>query len=172
MILSFAKPKKVKSTEEWKSNQADSAPPGTYVSNMSQDDKLRWKAKLTGTRSGNHRIEIRSEKPGVNLLVVVSGAVPNEEPHPYPYQRKRGEMWSPPSYQVKMSSNGTAEFDPTAWEELTKAVQEAREILAYLDDPEETFKGVVLRLIREGENPLDHAMSGVPRSELLRERTI
>ena len=37
--------------EDWKANQADGAPPGTYVPNMSDADAARWRGDISGWRS-------------------------------------------------------------------------------------------------------------------------
>jgi len=44
-------------TENWKSISADSAPPGVYTPNMSDDDKYSWKGKLI--KGADPRVEIR-----------------------------------------------------------------------------------------------------------------
>lgn len=56
-ILSWDKPKKAESVEEWKKRSADGAPPGVYHPNMSQEDNLKWKAKKIGGE--DPRVEIR-----------------------------------------------------------------------------------------------------------------
>jgi hypothetical protein len=67
-ILSWDKPERVTSIDKWKSWQADSAPPGTYVPNMSADDMARWKAKRVGFKAGHPQIEIRKD----STVIVVS----------------------------------------------------------------------------------------------------
>src|SRR3954451_18558128 len=72
-VLMWDKPEKVMTTEEWQSISADSAPPGVYVPNMSDDDKQRWKAKLVGKRAGYPHVEIRKTDRGcVQILLIVS----------------------------------------------------------------------------------------------------
>ena len=57
MILDWNKPEKAMSIKEWKSISADGAPPGVYSPNMSEEDRLKWKAKsIVGKDT---RVEIR-----------------------------------------------------------------------------------------------------------------
>ena len=59
-LLSFDKPKKVRSAEEHnKMFSSDSGIAGTYVPNMSKEDQLKWKAKHI--KGDDERIEIRKE---------------------------------------------------------------------------------------------------------------
>ena len=67
-ILDFNKPKKVMSTEAWKSISADGAPPGVYTSNMSTTDMEKWKAKHI--KGNDPRIEIRKTMSSQVLIVV------------------------------------------------------------------------------------------------------
>lgn len=149
MILSFAKPKKVMSSEDYASISADSAPPGVYSGNMSQADLLRWKAKLVGSRSGNHQIEIRTTEPAANLVVIVNGAMPNVE------KRKTWLQRETEPFSIKLSANGPTFYDPNLWGRLMEAVREARQVLDLLDT-EDTRKAA-LKTIRAGEHPLERA---------------
>jgi len=155
LVLSFAKPKRKQSVEDWKSISADGAPPGVYVSNMGDKDRKRWKAKVFGSKSGNFRIEIRSEKAGSNLLIIVNGKMPTaEKTKSYgtgEYARSYPVRENEPD-GVKMSSNGPLFFDPMAWVELSDAVLEARLVLTLLDDP--ATKAKALKKTRAGLHPL------------------
>lgn len=153
MILSFAKPKKVMSSEDYASISADSAPPGVYSGNMSTEDRHKWKAKLVGQKSKNYRIEIRSEAPLANVVIVVCGAVPN------PKKDKWGRLeWEP--HVVKISSNGAMLFRQTACSDVLSdmimAINEARRILRFLDDEPEKRKEIE-KACREGRHPLEDA---------------
>jgi hypothetical protein len=66
-VLMWDKPEPVLSKEEWAGNQADGAPPGTFMSNMSRDDNLRWKAKLVGATLGFPQVEIRRDSTVIIL---------------------------------------------------------------------------------------------------------
>lgn len=112
-LLMWDKPERKMSKEEWSSIGASDAPPGVYTSNMSDEDRFRWKAKLVGTRSGDLRVEIRKTTEG--------------------HKNPAGRGWIGgaqtvlvvrPNGKVIFSSNSKAEFD---FEELTRAVEEARE---------------------------------------------
>ncbi len=143
LVLSFARPARATPVEDWKGISADGAPPGVYVSNMSAEDRLRWKAKLVGSRSGEHQIEIRSEKPWSNLLAIVNGktgATPGS----------RAAVWR---HEVRVSSNGVLRFTEAVFHEFQSAIAEARQVLARLDDPA-TCKAT-LALIRAGKHPLE-----------------
>ena len=107
-ILDFNKPKKVMSTEEWKSISADGAPPGVYVSNMSTTDMEKWKAKHI--KGNDPRIEIRKTMSSQVLIVV---------------RISTGDNVS----DVKMSCNGPIYMSFEQAQELQQAIQEAKEIL-------------------------------------------
>lgn len=132
--------------EKWKSISADGAPPGVFTSNMSDDDKLRWKARLVGSKSGDHEIEIRSQKPMANLVAVVNGTMPGYDP-------KAPLSWTGKPGQIKLSANGPMYFDPDVWADFTRAVHEARQVLVLLDDP--STRDRALNAIREGRHPLE-----------------
>ncbi|MFA5153773.1 MAG: hypothetical protein WC554_14525 [Clostridia bacterium] len=143
MILDFSIPKKVRSTKEHNETyDSDSGIPGTYVPNMSEKDKHRWKAKHV--KGDNERIEIRKTFTSQLLIVV----------YKKPYQPKRPEF---PEYDgggkdfyweqankiysaamddyekshrdVQMSMNGKLDLTFEEWEEMIEAINEARFIL-------------------------------------------
>ncbi len=76
-MLSWEKPKKTMTTEEWNSISADGAPPGVYTPNMSKEDREKWKAKKIGGK--DPRVELRKMTGGkvgktsicANVLLVV-----------------------------------------------------------------------------------------------------
>ena len=104
-LLDFTKPERVRSREAHeKMFSSDCGVPGTFVPNMSEEDADKWRAKQIGGE--DPRIEIRSTRPGAQMLAVV---------------RKDGS--------VALSANGKMEFDATAWQEFRDAVQEAWERL-------------------------------------------
>lgn len=144
MVLSFAKPERAVPVPEWKSNQADGAPPGTYVPNMSKEDKLKWKATLVGVKSGDHQIEIRSCKPWSNVLMVVNGTMPHSD---------HGNMrFSNRPHEVKISTNGPMHLSPEVWAEMSRAVEEAHGILRLLDTTSHLDEAIAR--IRSGKHPL------------------
>jgi hypothetical protein len=106
MILSFDKPKKIRSTEDHnRTFSSDSGVEGTYVPNMSPADQERWKGKHI-KNGDDPRVEIRkSLTNGTQILLVV---------------RADG---------VTMSANGKMVFPWSTWSELLGAVYEARVLL-------------------------------------------
>lgn len=69
-LLCFDKPKKIRNTKEHNEMySSDSGVAGTYVPNMSEEDKNKWKAKHI--KGEDERIEIRKTINGVQLLIVV-----------------------------------------------------------------------------------------------------
>jgi hypothetical protein len=70
MLLSFEQPKKIRPTKEHNEMySSDSGVAGTYVPNMSDEDRKRWKGKHI--KGEDERIEIRKSLSGVQLLIVV-----------------------------------------------------------------------------------------------------
>ena len=150
LVLTFAKPKQAKSKEEWESISADGAPPGVYSPNMSHASMELWKAKVTGSRSKCHRIEIRKTLGGSQVVVVVNGEMAH-----YEAAEGWGSHWKNRealSHGVKISANGAMIFTPQDWADLHNAVREAREVLGLLDFPG-TCK-VTQAVTRDGEHPL------------------
>lgn len=113
-VLSFEKPKKLRSTEEHNDIfQSDTNIAGTYVPNMSEEDKLKWKAKKIS--GDDPRVEIRKTVYGKAPDIAVSGYA-----QVLIVVRKSS---------VVISSNGRMVFDATNWDDLKDAVDEARNIL-------------------------------------------
>jgi len=125
-ILSWDKPKKAMSTEQWKSISADGAPPGVYVPNMSREDDLKWKAKLTGQRRGSPQVEIR--RGGMLIIVNLGGG------YVYKYYKIEPDRWggSTKGVNIHVSMNGPQQMTFEVWDEMVQAVKEAREFLEAL----------------------------------------
>lgn len=105
-ILDFEKPKKLNPTKEHQDRySSDSGILGTYVPNMSDADRMKWKAKKIG--GDGPRVEIRKTLRGTQLLLIVY---------------KNGS--------VAMSANGKMVFHDGDFEELGQAVKEAQAILS------------------------------------------
>lgn len=120
-VLYWEKPERIMSVEDWKQISADGAPPGVYTPNMSEEDKLKWKATLVGKTTENPRVEIRktfrwhngkkypdSENHYAQTLIVVHK---NEKPF------------------VLMSSNGKIAASIQEIEYMHTAIKEAKEVL-------------------------------------------
>ena len=118
-ILMWDKPEKVMPKEEWTEIVFDGGPAGGYVPNMSEADKLKWKAKYIG---GKHpRVEIRKTTTnGTQILVVVSS-------NGFP---RKGELEAQSDGKnVRISQNGPSFFSIMEFLELGGAVGEALEKL-------------------------------------------
>ena len=73
-ILCWDKPKKVRTTQEWKDHYGfDDGPTGGFMPNMSDDDKVKWKAKLVGTTTGYPQVEIRKTAGSQMTIIVNTG---------------------------------------------------------------------------------------------------
>lgn len=96
MILSFEKPKKIRTTEQHNSTfSSDSGVAGTYVPNMSDADREKWKAKHI--KGDDERVEIRKTIGGTQLLIVV---YKNAKYH------KEGWRTQPIHNEIQVSANG------------------------------------------------------------------
>lgn len=108
-VLSWDEPKKSRPTEEHNETfVADGAPPGTYVPNMSEEDKEKWKAKQIGGK--DPRIEIHKTAKGK--------ARGSEKQGPY----AQVKLVVRPDRSVRFSANGKAELDVL---ELIQSLDEA-----------------------------------------------
>jgi hypothetical protein len=138
MILSFEKPKKVRSTEEHNNLfSSDCGVAGTFVPNMSKKDELKWRAKHIGGE--DERVEIRKTLGGAQVLIVVFKN-PYHPPYPkYPetrytdsayhvnlgkYKEKQKE-WYKRHENIKLSMNGKIDMTLNDYNELSLAIQEA-----------------------------------------------
>jgi len=137
-ILSFDKPKKVKSTEKHnKTYQSDSGIAGTYVPNMSDDDMNKWKAKHI--KGDDERIEIRKTIEGVQILIVVfkNAYQPKRPKYPSNYDNKEVTLkykeeqteWFKRHNNVRISMNGKLDMTWDNFFDMEQAVREAFEIL-------------------------------------------
>ena|SRR5271154_473106 len=121
-ILDFGKPQKVLPTEVHNRMYRSSArAAGTYVPNMSTEDRMKWKAKKISGK--DPRVEIRKTVTGTDptLKSVQMGFSP---------QRVSSQILViVRSDKVVMSANGRVVFDNKTWSELQLVVQEAKEIL-------------------------------------------
>ena len=108
MLLSWDKPKKAMTTEEWKGLSADGAPPGVYTPNMSTEDMNKWRAKKVS--GSDPRVEVRKttdEEIGADYFRSQVVLIVRKD-------------------TVVFSSNGKAAFNT---DELLAAITEARQEL-------------------------------------------
>lgn len=107
-VLSWDKPKKLRSTEEHsRLHSSDSGVAGTFVPNMSVEDNRRWKAKHI--KGDDERVEIRKEFTGYKSWSQVLITV-----------RSDGFV---------MSMNGKTGMNNDTYEEFRQAIEEARHVL-------------------------------------------
>ena len=123
-ILSWDKPKRVQSVETWKEQSFEDGPDGGYVSNMSREDFNKWKAKLTGTKSGNVQVEIR--KSGMVIVVGLDGY---KYKH-YERQKESGKKYGgTDGLNLHIACAGPIQLTFEEFDEMKQAVQEAKERL-------------------------------------------
>lgn len=128
-VLNWEKPEQIMPKEDWLALGFDDGPPGAYVPNMSQADRLLWKAKFIGGKY--FRVEIRKSTTirTVQMLVVVSL---NNTPTGKDKWQSRAhgrEVGEGHVVNVKLSMNGTALLTFEEMDQLTAAVTEARLVL-------------------------------------------
>jgi hypothetical protein len=117
-ILMWEKPEKAMDLEAWQNIAADSAPPGVYTPNMSEDDMLRWKAKFVGAKAGSPRVEIRKTAYAQMLIIVSLGGG-------FQQQYKSMPEWA----NVQISLNAAACLDWQDLADMNTAIQEAKDFL-------------------------------------------
>jgi len=129
-ILSWDKPEKARSSESHAAMYvADSAPPGTYVPNMSKEDVWKWKAKFTGHKAGHPQVEIRY---GGGLVIIVC----LHDGYRYKGRRPEGRTTGGGyTYGATIGSNlHIATNGPLIWtfehfDEMVEAIAEAKQFL-------------------------------------------
>jgi molecular chaperone DnaK (HSP70) len=131
-ILTFEKPKKVRSTEEHNDMySSDCGVEGTYVPNMSDEDNEKWKAKY-----------ISGEYPRIEIRKCFNDYEWKEKPPGY-CRRPSGNYSSQVCINVYtdggvvMSMNSRSGFASKDWNDLQQAVTEAKQWL--ITPPERTY---------------------------------
>ena len=120
MILSFEKPKKIRSTETHNEmNMSDSGVAGTYVSNMSEADKKRFKGKYI--KGADERVEIRIQINGVNVLIKV---FKNKKETKGDWRAKANDH-----NKLQMSMNGKLDITLNEWALINDSIDEAKCLL-------------------------------------------
>lgn len=123
-LLNFDKPKKVRSTKEHNEMfLADCEVDGTYVPNMSQKDRRKWKGKVTGTRLGFPQVEIR--KDTFVTVVALNG-------YNYKHYRTDSKYGSTKDLNIHVASAGPIQMTFKDWEEWRQVVEEAKKVLENL----------------------------------------
>ena len=138
MKLNWDKPKKVLSTDAWRESYGfEDGPHGGYVPNMSHEDAISWKAKITGTKLGYPQVEIRKSANEGQLLMIVNlgdgynykhyRVIPEEKYRSVPFFDLMGS--STAGKCVHMSLNGPATLSYEDSISLGEIVQEAMDAL-------------------------------------------
>lgn len=121
-VLMWDKPKKVMSEEQRRRlGSSDAEIHGTYLPNMSASDVKKWKAKLTGTRSGHPQVEIRKDT-SVFIISLKDG-----------YKYKGYTPENTKGKNIHIATAGAIQWSFAELEEFFKAAEEAREALRKLD---------------------------------------
>ena len=132
-ILVWEEIEKAMPIEEWKEISADGAPPGVYAPNMSDEDAMKWRAKLTGTRRGNPQVEIRKRGliDGALAVIIVSLGDGIMKPGRWSPFAKSGflERTKSAGINVAISLNGTFCLTWDGWVEMSYAIDEATRVL-------------------------------------------
>ena len=125
-MLNFDKPKKIRTPKVHNEmHQSDAGVAGTYVPNMSPEDRELWKAKHI--RGEDERIEIRKSLRGVQMLIVVYEDVRDTQWSVNPTE------WHKNHQNVQISMNGKLQLSFSDWKEMKEAIREARGILLVSD---------------------------------------
>jgi hypothetical protein len=138
MVLSFEASKKLRNAEMHNEMfQSNAGINGTYVPNMSEEDKNKWKAKHI--KGDDERIEIRKTIGGTQLLIVVykkeyqpkypkySSA---NDPKAYAKYKERMAEWYKRHQNIRMSMNGKLDMTYVDCLDMTDAIKEAIQILS------------------------------------------
>lgn len=138
-MLNWNKPEKIRTKQEWEDHSGFcSGPTGGYVPNMSEQDRLSWKAKWVGKTTAHPQVEIRRGFGGSQLLLIVSmgegytykGYKPKD---PTKVQSSAGQYsYATHGVNVHLAANGGIQMTFDELNELHAVVQEARTALEAL----------------------------------------
>jgi hypothetical protein len=118
-ILSFEEPKKVRDTKEHNEMyMSDCNVAGTYVPNMSEEDRLKWKAKHI--KGSDERIEIKKGFGGTQVVIVVYKNIVKGNWQ----ERIEGHD------NVRISVNSKIHMTFEEYEEFKQAIDEAKALLS------------------------------------------
>lgn len=123
-VLMWEKPKQIMSKEERDSYQADGAPPGTWMPNMSREDSMRWKAKIVGKTLGFPQVELR--RNGMVIILSKKGYKYNG----YDTRQSKGKEHK--TKVVHIASSGSQAMNMQEYEEFMQALKEGWEALEAL----------------------------------------
>jgi len=123
-LLYFGPVERKMSVDSWKGVQADGAPPGTYIPNMTPKYLAMWKAEVIGVKTGNFKVEIRRVIRGVCVCINVLGEkyVPSEKDYRDRWKRVDPKL---SGGCVAISMNGTVFMSLSDLAEMNQAIEEA-----------------------------------------------
>lgn len=129
-ILYWDKPAPIMSAEERAATYvADSAPPGVYVPNMSREDALRWKAKLTGHKAKPPHPQVEIRRAGLVIIVSLGGGYRYKF-----YGDPKRPYLATDGVNIHLASSGPQQMTFDSFAEMVQAIAEAREYLENLED--------------------------------------
>jgi hypothetical protein len=144
-LLNFKIPEKIrKITDHNEMYESDSGVDGSYVPNMSDEDKCKWKAKHI--KGDDECIEIRKTFGGVQLLVIVYKKPYQPEKPQFPeydgggksfyweaanvFYRADCKRYGKRHQNVRISMNGKLDMTWCDWQELHDVIDEALDIIS------------------------------------------
>lgn len=141
-LICWDKPKKLRTAEKHNATySSDSGVNGTYVPNMSEKDRRKWKGKITQVTT-SPQVEIRKDS-----FVVVVGL----DGYTYKYYRripKDGRGGSTKGLNIHIAAAGPIQMSFKVWEEFMDVVREARQALEEL---KRVTEELTKKLKEEGE---------------------
>lgn len=133
MLIDFTPPAKAMSAAAYAESYGfEDGPAGGYAGNMSQADKLCWKAKLFNKGKPDSRVELRKTFGGTQLVIIVALNGWTYKTHEKPEVAVSGSgRWftSTLGLNVRMSMNGPLMLTFDQFHEIDAAVKEAHEVL-------------------------------------------
>jgi hypothetical protein len=123
-ILMWGAPKKLRTPQQNAEHYGfEDGPTGGYVPNMSENDALRWKAKMTGQKRGVKQIELRKSFRSAQVTIIVT--LDGGYTYKY-YGSKDYPHLSTEGIQIHMATNGPIQMSFDEMAEMNGAVQEAK----------------------------------------------
>jgi len=122
-LIMWNKPKKIMTKETRRNRfQSDCGVPGTYVPNISGEDRKRWKGKIVGKTTDSPQVEIRKNE----FVIVVSLG----EGYKYKYYNRDETK----GINLHIGASGPIQLTFEEWNEMKKVVEEALQVLRELSN--------------------------------------
>jgi hypothetical protein len=135
-VLMWDAPKKARTPAQQRDHYSfEDGPIGGYDPNMSDDDKLRWKAKITGQKRGTLQVEIRKSMGGtqVTIIVCLRGGYTYKTYGPMPPNSHWPRSAFTDDVHIHMATNGPLQMTFDDFAELHQAVAEAKAKLEQIE---------------------------------------